>query len=73
MRELIAENWRRFDLIRTGTWKELVTKRNKWTARSVEAGSFMESNMLFPIPQTELNQNSDMRTENGAMDQNEGY
>ena len=73
MRELFAENWRRFDLIRTGTWKELVTKRNKWTARSVEAGTFLESNMRFPIPQTELNQNTDMRTESGEMDQNEGY
>lgn len=73
MRELFAENWRRFDLIRTGTWKELVCQRNKWTARSVEAGTFVESNMRFPIPQTELNQNTDMRTENGAMDQNEGY
>lgn len=73
MRELFAENWRRFDLIRTGTWKEFVTKRNKWAARSVEAGTFVEGNMLFPIPQTELNQNADMRTENGAMDQNPGY
>lgn len=73
MRELFAENWRRFDLIRTGTWKIHVTKRNKWTARSVNAGTFMESNMLFPIPQTELNQNTDMRTGDGAMDQNEGY
>lgn len=73
MRELFAENWRRFDLIRTGTWKELVSARNKWTARSVAAGTFVESNMLFPIPQTELNQNDDMRTENGEMDQNPNY
>ena len=73
MRELFGENWRRFDLIRTGKWEELVTKRNKWCERSVANGSFVKSNMILPIPQTELNQNTQMRKEDGSMDQNEGY
>ena len=29
--------------------------------------------MILPIPQTELNQNTQMRKEDGSMDQNEGY
>lgn len=73
MRELFGENWRRFDLIRTGQWKALVTTRNKWCARSVADGKFVESNMILPIPQTELNQNTQMRKSDGSMDQNEGY
>ena len=73
MRELFGENWRRFDLVRTGKWEELVTKRNKWCERSVANGTFVKSNMILPIPQTELNQNTQMRKEDGSMDQNEGY
>lgn len=73
IRELFGENWRRFDLIRTGQWKNLVTTRNKWCARSVANGTFVESNMTLPIPQTELNQNLQMRNADGSMDQNPGY
>jgi hypothetical protein len=73
IRELIGENWRRFDLIRTGTWKSLVTTRNKWSARSLAAGKFVDGNMLLPIPQTELNQNTQMRNADGSFDQNAGY
>lgn len=73
MRELFGENWRRFDLIRTGQWKKFVTTRNEWCKRSVANGTFVESNMLLPIPQTELNQNQQMRNADGSMDQNKGY
>lgn len=73
MRELFGENWRRFDLIRTGKWETYMKARNKWTVRYAAEGKFVATNQLFPIPQTELNQNTMMRTADGNFDQNPGY
>ena len=66
MRELFGENWRRFDLIRTGKFVEYVKERNKWAKRS---GTIDAHNMRYPIPNEEIEQNEDMTSE----DQNEGY
>lgn len=73
MREFFGENWRRFDLIRTGKWETYMKARNKWTKMYNEKGMFVATNKLFPIPQTELNQNTLMRTSDGSFDQNPGY
>lgn len=72
IRELFGENWRRYDLIRTGQFLPRLKKYNKWAAQSVAAGSFKDYLQLWPIPLTELNQNADMRID-GKFDQNEGY
>ena len=72
IRELFGENWRRYDLIRTGQFLPRLKKYNKWAAQSVAAGKFKDHLQLFPIPLTELNQNLDMRID-GKFDQNEGY
>lgn len=66
VRELFAERWRRFDLVRTGKFVEYVKERNKWAKRS---GTIQEFNKYWPIPQTEIDQNDDIP----ASDQNEGY
>lgn len=66
MRELFGERWRRFDLIRTGKFVELVKARNKWTKKS---GTIAAYNVRWPIPLTEIDQNDDISPE----DQNEGY
>lgn len=65
VRELFGENWRKFDLIRTGKMVELVKARNKWTNR---INAMDQNDVLWPIPQSELQQNLDM-----AGDQNPGY
>ena len=72
IRELFGENWRRYDLIRTGQFLPRLKKYNKWAAQSVAAGTFKDYLQLWPIPLTELNQNTDMRID-GKFDQNEGY
>ena len=66
IRELLGENWRRFDLIRTGKFVEYVKERNKWAKRS---GTIDEHNMRYPIPNEEIEQNEDMT----SADQNKGY
>jgi hypothetical protein len=66
IRELFGEDWRRIDLLRTGKYVELVKARNKWTKQS---GSIQEFHTLFPIPDTELKLNSDIK----PSDQNTGY
>lgn len=66
VRELIGERWRRFDLIRTGKFLELVKERNKWAKRG---GTIQAYNVLWPIPLTEIDQNDDI----SADDQNPGY
>lgn len=66
MRELNAEMWRRFDLVRTGKYAELVKKRNKWATRYADIKPY---NIYWPIPLSEIEQNEDIGTE----DQNEGY
>lgn len=66
IRELFGERWRKFDLIRTGKFVELVKERNKWTKRS---GTIASYNELWPIPLTEIDQNDDIDPE----DQNPGY
>lgn len=66
VRELFGERWRKFDLIRTNKFLELVKARNKWAARS---GTIQQYNIVWPIPLTEINQNEDISEE----DQNEGY
>lgn len=65
-RELFAERWRKFDLVRTGKFVELVSKRNEWAKRS---GTIAEYNKYWPIPLKELDQNDDI----DYSDQNEGY
>ena len=66
VRELFAERWRRFDLVRTGKFLELVKERNKWANRY---GTIAEYNKYWPLPQSEIDQNEDIP----ATDQNEGY
>lgn len=66
VRELFGERWRRFDLARTGKLVEAAKAHNKWTQRS---GTIQPYNALWPIPQTEINQNEDISQD----DQNEGY
>ena len=66
MRELIGENWRRFDLIRTGKFVNYVKARNKWAKRS---GTIDSHNLRYPIPNAEIEQNEDIT----PADQNAGY
>lgn len=66
VRELFGERWRRFDLVRTGKLVEAAKAHNKWTQRS---GTIQSYNAVWPIPQTEINQNEDISQD----DQNEGY
>ncbi|MDE6335148.1 MAG: RagB/SusD family nutrient uptake outer membrane protein, partial [Muribaculaceae bacterium] len=66
IRELIGENWRRFDLIRTGNFVDYVKSRNKWAKRS---GTINKTHERYPIPNEEIEQNEDMT----LADQNEGY
>lgn len=66
VRELFGERWRKYDLIRTDKFLELVKSRNKWAKRS---GTIAEYNIVWPIPLTEIEQNDDISME----DQNEGY
>ena len=66
VRELFAERWRRFDLVRTGKFLEYVKAHNKWANRY---GTIQEYNKYWPIPQSEIDQNEDIP----ATDQNEGY
>lgn len=66
MRELHAEQWRRFDLVRTGKYASLVKERNEWAKRYA---TIKDYNIYWPIPLTEIEQNEDM----DSSDQNEGY
>jgi hypothetical protein len=66
VRELFGERWRKFDLVRTGHFVEYVLARNEWAKRS---GTIAEYNKVWPIPLTEIDQNTDI----DASDQNEGY
>lgn len=66
IRELFAEGWRRFDLIRTGNFVKLVKERNEWAKRT---GTISDFHVRWPIPLTEIDQNEDI----GPEDQNEGY
>ena len=66
VRELFGERWRRFDLVRTGQLVEAAKAHNKWTQRS---GTIQMYHAVWPIPQTEINQNEDISQD----DQNEGY
>jgi len=66
IRELLGENWRRVDLIRTGKYVELVKERNKWANRF---GNIQSHHVRYPIPDEEIKQNEDITAE----DQNPGY
>lgn len=66
MRELCFEGWRRMDLIRSGKFVDLIKARNKWAK---ESGTIQTYNELYPIPLTEILQNSDIPD----TDQNPGY
>lgn len=66
VRELFAERWRKFDLIRTGKFYENVKEHNKWAKRS---GTIQPWHVVWPIPLSEIDQNEDIDPE----DQNEGY
>lgn len=66
MRELCFEGWRRMDLIRSGKFVELIKSRNKWAK---ESGTIQSYNQLYPIPLTEILQNTDIPD----TDQNPGY
>ncbi|WP_165022891.1 RagB/SusD family nutrient uptake outer membrane protein [Dysgonomonas sp. ZJ279] len=65
-RELCFEGWRRMDLIRTGTFVNLVKERNRWAKQE---GTIQEYNMRYPIPDTEIKNNDDI----GPEHQNPGY
>jgi len=62
-RELIGEEDRRVTLMRTGTLVERVQKYNP-----TSAGSIKTSNMLLPIPQSEIDVNNE-----AVLTQNPGY
>lgn len=66
VRELFGERWRKFDLVRTGKFYELVKERNKWAKRS---GTIQPWHIVWPIPMTEIEQNLDI----DPSDKNEGY
>lgn len=66
MRELCFEGWRRMDLIRTDKFVELIKERNRWTK---ESNTIQEYHKRFPIPNSEIDSNPDMTSE----DQNPGY
>ncbi len=66
VRELFGERWRKFDLIRTNKFLELVKTRNEWAKR---ANAIEQYNIVWPIPLTEIEQNDDISMD----DQNEGY
>lgn len=65
MRELMAEMWRRYDLLRTNKYVEYTKARNQWTKRD---GNIQEYHKRFPIPYTEITQNEFIST----ADQNPG-
>lgn len=66
MRELCFEGWRRIDLIRTGNFVNLIKERNIWANQS---GTIQSYNMLYPIPDQEMQTNPDIT----SADQNPGY
>ncbi len=66
MRELCFEGWRRMDLIRTGSFVKLIKERNRWAK---ESNTIQEYHMRYPIPNTEINNSTDITEE----DQNPGY
>lgn len=65
MRELMAEMWRRYDLIRTGKYVDYTKKHNKWAK---ESGNMQDFHKRFPVPYTEITQNEYIST----ADQNPG-
>lgn len=65
MRELMAEMWRRYDLIRTGKYVEYTKARNEWAKRD---GNMQDFHKRFPVPYTEITQNEFIST----ADQNPG-
>ena len=67
MRELCFEGWRRMDLIRTGTFVNLIKERNPWAK---EKGSIRDFHMRWPIPEDEIKNNPYMEM---GTDQNPGY
>lgn len=66
IRELCFEGWRRWDLIRTGKFVELIKERNPWTKQN---GTIQKYHIRYPIPETEIKNNEDIEDS----DQNEGY
>ena len=66
MRELCFEGWRHMDLVRTGHFVDYVKERNEWANAS---GTIDQHNTVYPIPQSEILQNSDIT----VADQNPGY
>ncbi|MBN1131846.1 MAG: RagB/SusD family nutrient uptake outer membrane protein [Bacteroidales bacterium] len=66
IRELCFEGWRRFDLIRTGKFVELISERNRWAS---ESDMISDIHMRYPIPNVEIKQNPNFNPE----DQNPGY
>jgi starch-binding outer membrane protein, SusD/RagB family len=62
-RELLAEEQRRYTLIRTGTWLERTRRHNPLAGATIA-----EHNVLFPIPQAVIDANLDR-----PMPQNPGY
>lgn len=67
MRELCFEGWRRMDLIRTGTFVNLIKERNPWAK---EKGTISDFHMRWPIPEDEIKNNPYMEM---GVDQNPGY
>ncbi|MGV8093647.1 MAG: RagB/SusD family nutrient uptake outer membrane protein [Mangrovibacterium sp.] len=66
MRELCFEGWRRIDLIRTGTFVDLVKERNVWARTE---GTISDYHVRYPIPDSEIKQNEFINED----DQNPGY
>jgi hypothetical protein len=66
MRELCFEGWRRFDLLRTDRFIDLISARNRWAKTNA---SISDKHKLYPIPIVEIKQNDFLTIE----DQNPGY
>jgi hypothetical protein len=67
VRELVGEENRRMTLMRTGKLVERAIKYNSISPINQMAG-ISATNMLLPIPQTEINLNKD-----AVLEQNPGY
>jgi hypothetical protein len=71
IRELCFEGWRRIDLIRTGLFVELVSKRNRWASEEHSGANIPDFYQRYPIPDDEIKTNEDFASDPNA--QNPGY
>lgn len=68
VRELVGEENRRMELMRTGTLVERATRLNNDAPASMQIQGLTETHLLLPIPLTEIQLNKD-----ATLEQNPGY